>query len=133
MMEGMSRSEVSRRWVAASAARMEELRGRDLSLESYFGLIVDGVFLTKEVVVIVAVGLCRDGRKWILDFEVGSTESYEVCRDLLRRLVARGFTVEGRLFALVDGSPALEKAILEISMLSKSTSIIKRKPPNHLQ
>lgn len=113
-MEGMSRSEVSRRWVAASARGIEELRGRDLSKQRFFGLIIDGVFLAREIVVVVAVGLCTDGSKQVLDFEVGSTESYEVGRDLLRRLTGRGFRVEGRLFALLDGSPALEKAVLEL-------------------
>lgn len=113
-MDGMSRSEVSRRWVAASARGIEDLRGRDLSKQRFFGLILDGVFLTSEIVVVVAVGLCTDGSKQVLDFEVGSTESYEVCRDLLRRLTGRGFRVEGRLFALLDGAPALEKAVLEL-------------------
>lgn len=112
-LDGLSPSEVSRQWVASSVARIADLRGRDLSQESFFGIILDGVFLAREITVLVAVGLLADGRKMVLDFEVGSSESYEVSRTLLARITARGFRVAGRLFALVDGSAALEKAILE--------------------
>ena len=112
-LDGMSRSEVSRRWVVASAQRLAELRERDLSTETFFGLIMDGVVLSRGVVVLVAIGLCTDGRKLVLDFEVGSSENYEVCRELLRRLDQRGFQAAGRLYVLIDGSPALEKAVEE--------------------
>jgi hypothetical protein len=99
--------------VSASVKKIQQLRERDLSGERFFGLILDGVFLTREIVVLVGIGLCCDGRKKVLDFEVGSSENLEVARELIRRLVQRRFVVEGRLFAIVDGSPALEKAVLE--------------------
>jgi putative transposase len=99
--------------VVASAARIQDLRGRDLSKQQFFGIVLDGVFLAKEIAVVVAVGLCADGRKMVLDFEVGSSESYEVSRELVTRIIERGFRVDGKLFAVLDGSAALEKAILE--------------------
>lgn len=37
----LSSSEVSRQWVKHSARRIEELRGRDLSKDEYFGLMTD--------------------------------------------------------------------------------------------
>lgn len=100
-------------WVKRSAEKMMELRERDLSRDVYFGLIVDGVFLSRELVVIVAMGITQKGEKRMLDFAVGSTESYEVAKELLGRLKERGFSVEGRLFAILDGSPALRKALKE--------------------
>lgn len=103
----------SRLWVERSAGKLEELRSRELSKDIYFGLIVDGVFLSRELVVIVAMGITRDGTKQMLDFSVGSTESYEVAKELLGRLKERGFRVEGRLLAILDGSPALRKALME--------------------
>jgi len=108
----MSASEVSRQWVRHSAARIEELRGRNLSKDEYFGLMMDGVFL-KEVVVLVALGIKSDGSKEVLDFSVGSSENYEVARLLCSRLVERGFNVKGRLLAVLDGAKALHKAIKE--------------------
>lgn len=109
----ISPSLASRLWVERSSEKLMELRERDLSQEKYFGLIIDGVFLSRELVVIVAMGITRSGEKRILDFAVGSTESYEVARELLGRLKERGFCVEGRLFAILDGSPALRKALKE--------------------
>jgi len=109
----ISSSQVSRQWALRSAQRLEELRSRDLSQEKYFGLVVDGVALSQELVVVVALGLREDGRKQMLDFAVGSTESYEVVRELLARLRERGFHVKGRLLAILDGAKALHKAVLE--------------------
>lgn len=111
--QALSASELSRRFVAHSARRLEELRGRDLSQEAYLGLLIDGVFLSRELVVIVALGIRRDGSKQVLDFCSGSTESYEVARGLLARLVERKFNVPGRLYAVLDGAKALHKAVME--------------------
>ena len=49
-------------------------------------------------------------------FRVGSSESKQVCRDLLSNLVRRGLSApEGRyLFAVLDGSEALKRALLEV-------------------
>jgi transposase-like protein len=110
----LSASEISRRWAVHSAQRLEELRGRSLIGEEYFGLMIDGVFLTRELVVIVALGITSEGCKKILDFSVGSTESYEVSRDLVSRLTERGFKAKGRLLAVLDGAKALHKAVIEI-------------------
>jgi len=110
----LSASVVSRQWVVQSAHRLEQLRSRDLSQERYCGLLIDGVVLGAELVVVVALGLTVDGRKQILDFSVGSTESYEVARDLLARVRARGFRVSGRLLAVLDGAKALHKAVREL-------------------
>jgi transposase-like protein len=78
-------------------------------------LMVDGVFLSNELCVIVAIGVDRDGRKHVLDFEVGATESALNAKRLLERLESRGLKPpEGsRLLALCDGSKALQKAIKE--------------------
>ena len=108
-----SKSTVSRLWAAGSAEKLNELRSRDLSGDAYFGLVMDGIVLSRELTVIVAVGLCSDGRKVILDFAVGSSESYEVVKDLVVRIRKRGFKVEQRLFAVLDGAEALRKAVTE--------------------
>ena len=109
---GVSKSNVSRLWIEAGAKRIEELRTRDLAAPSWLALMLDGIVLSKDQTAIVALGVTADGTKQILDFELGSTENYEVCRDLVRRLTMRGFMPAGRLLAVLDGSQALKKALL---------------------
>ena len=108
-----SKSGVSRMWAAGSAEKLGELRSRDLGSLPFYGLVMDGIVLSRGLVVVVAVGLCRDGSKLVLDFAVGSSESYELTKELVVRVRERGFRVDGRLLALLDGSKALHKAVLE--------------------
>lgn len=112
-LQGASRSEVSRQWVERSARSIQRLRERSLGENMFFGLIIDAVFLAREIAVLVAIGLCVDGSKKVLDFEVGSSENHELCRQLLERLESRGFAFKGKPFAILDGSAPLEKAVLE--------------------
>ena len=110
---GFSASEVSRHWVSGSLRYLAMLRDRDLQAEPVAVLMLDGIVLSEAVVVIVALGVLGDGRKRMLDFEVGSTESYEVGRELLERMDRRGVRFGGRPLCLLDGSPALKRAVKE--------------------
>lgn len=110
---GFSASEVSRHWVSGSLRYLAMLRDRDLRAEPVAVLMLDGIVLSEAVVVIVALGVLRDGCKRMLDFEVGSTESYEVSRALLERLDRRGVRFGGRPLCLLDGSTALKRAVKE--------------------
>ena len=62
---------------------------------------------------IAAIGITADGRKHVLDFELGSSESTEVARDLMSRLTKNGFHCDRRLLAVLDGSAALRSAVKE--------------------
>lgn len=110
---GFSASEVSRHWVSGSLRYLAMLRDRDLQAEPVAVLMLDGIVLSEAVVVIVALGVFGDGRKRMLDFEVGSTESYEVGRALLERLDRRGIRFGGRSLFILDGSTALKRAVKE--------------------
>ncbi|MCF7792161.1 MAG: transposase [Victivallales bacterium] len=112
-VSGISKSSVSRLWVKEGIKCIEKLRNRELSGEKFFGLILDGISLSDDLHAIVALGLTNDGRKLILDFQLGNSESKEVCNDLLKRLVSRGFKTEHRLFSVIDGSRSLRKSLLE--------------------
>lgn len=107
-----SKSSVSRLWVKEGLKKVEELRGRELGGELFFGIILDGIELSEDMTAVVAIGLTCDGRKLVLDFQVGSSESREVCDDLLDRLVRRGFKPVERLFCVLDGSDALKGSVL---------------------
>lgn len=109
---GLSKSNVSRLWAEAGVRLVEELRARDIASPTWLVLMLDGIVLSKDQTAIVALGITADGKKHILDFELGSTENYEVCRDLVGRLVTRGFTTAGRLLAVLDGSLSLKKAVV---------------------
>jgi putative transposase len=109
---GFSASEVSRHWAEGSSRYLEMLRGRDLRAEPLAILMLDGIVLSGELVVIVALGVLGDGRKRMLDFEVGSAESYEVGRVLMERLDQRGVRFGGRPLCILDGSAALKRTVL---------------------
>ena len=56
-----------------------------------------------------------DGEKKVLDFEIGSSESTEVCKTLLRRIKKRGFRcVTSKRLVTKDDSDTLERAIQEV-------------------
>lgn len=109
----VSKSSVSRLWIKAGKKFIDELRTRDIASRDWVVLMLDGIVLSKDETGIAAIGVAADGTKHVLDFEIGSTENYEVCRDLMKRLVERGFTTSRRLLAVLDGSSALKKAVLK--------------------
>jgi putative transposase len=110
----MSKSAASRHWIEATAAKISELRERDLRGTKFLGLMLDGVALAADAVVVVALGLTCDGQKVILDFEPGASENTAVAKALVARLQARGFApIPGhRFFAVLDGSAPLQSAVL---------------------
>jgi len=110
---GTSKSNVSRHWQQAGHTFVDQLRDRDLSQFDWTVLMLDGIRLSKDQLAIVAIGITADGDKHVLDFDLGSTENAEVCRALMRRLVARGFDCDRRLPAVLDGSDALRKVVKE--------------------
>jgi putative transposase len=110
---GTSRSNVSRLWQEVGHQFVDELRGRDLSQGDWLVLMLDGLVLSKDQTAVVAIGIDVAGQKHVLDFELGSSENREVCVDLLRRVTARGFASQRRLFVVLDGSAALKSALVE--------------------
>jgi len=108
---GVSRSSASRLWQDAGSKFIDVLRGKDLTTQTWCVLMLDGIRLSKDQVAVVAIGIDHEGRKHVLDFALGSSESLEAARELVGRIVSRGFKCEHRLFALLDGSDALRGAV----------------------
>jgi len=106
-----SSSSVSRLWVEEGRKLFAAFRERGLAGEAWFALMVDGVQLAHDLVAVVAVGLTVDGRKVVLDFELGASENIEVSSRLLARLKPRGVTFAGPPLAILDGGVALVKAV----------------------
>jgi transposase-like protein len=111
----VGKSAIAQQWARKGAVQLEALRSQDLGQTKWAVLLVDGVFLSSELCVIVVIGVDWEGRKHVLDFEVGATESALSAQRLFEKLVQRGFSAPKgyRLLVLCDGSRALQKAIKE--------------------
>ena len=115
---GSSRSQLSRLWRDVGREKFAQLRHRSLAQGEdgkaldWLALMLDGIELSADLVAIVAVGILVDGRKRVLDFELGASENAATAEALLDRLIRRGFaTAKNRpLLAVLDGSKALRKA-----------------------
>jgi len=115
---GVKKSNVSRLWQEAGSKFIEKFRGKDLTSITWCALMLDGIHLSSEQTAVVALGIDSEGRKHVLDFALGSSESLEVSREVMSRIVARdfgcGFGCEHRLYVVLDGSDALRGAAKEM-------------------
>ena len=109
----VSKSEASRMWAEKSREQLEMLRVRPLDDADWLCVLVDGVWLTRELCVVVAVGIDTEGNKRVLDFEQGPSESTATVEALLKRLGNRGVSAKGgrRLLVLRDGSSAIAAGV----------------------
>jgi len=107
---GIEKSSVSREFVAASAAQLEELCEKKLQGLDLVAILVDGIHLGKQVLV-VALGIENSGEKHVLGLWQGATENTTVVKELLEDLVARGLSTERRYLFVIDGAKALRAGI----------------------
>jgi putative transposase len=110
---GTSRSAVSRRFVARTETALAEMLAADLSELDLIGLMIDGVFFAEHLCV-VALGIDITGHKHPLALVEGSTENATLVRDLLVDLRERGLDVTKPVLAVLDGSKALRRAVLDV-------------------
>ena len=107
-----SRTEISRLLQKHGAECFHDFRNRDISNIKVVALMLDGIWLSSDMIAIAALAVDDAGRKHFLDFEIGSSENYTNAVALTTRLVERGIEiVPARLLALLDGSAALSKAV----------------------
>lgn len=111
--QSLGKSSASRMWVEKSLEQLQELRTRDISTWDIVGLMIDGIRLAEGIWVIIALGIDLAGKKMMLDFEQGSSESATSVGELISRLVKRGVGTEKarRLLIVRDGSQAIKSAI----------------------
>jgi putative transposase len=108
-----SKSAVSRRFVAATETALAELLAADLSGLDLVALMVDGVHFGEHCCV-VALGIDIDGTKHPLALVEGSTENATLVTDLLVGLRERGLEVSRPILAVIDGSKALRRAVVDV-------------------
>lgn len=106
---GFKKSSVSRKWIKATAKKLDELQNRSLSELDIRTVFIDGKRFHKQGV-IVALGIAVTGRKYVLGIYQSSSENSQACRNLLNDLEKRGLPESGLIF-VVDGGSGLNKAL----------------------
>jgi putative transposase len=108
-----SKSAVSRRFVAATETALAQLLAADLSGLDLVAFMVDGVHFGEHCCV-VALGIDLDGTKHPLALVEGSTENATLVTDLIVGLRERGLDVTKPILAVLDGSKALRRAVVDV-------------------
>jgi transposase-like protein len=109
----VSRSSVSRRYVAMTTKQMTAWLTTPLGDRHFPIVMIDGIHLGDHLV-LIALGIDTEGKKQVLGLREGDTENGQVAKALLRDLVERGLDPElARLF-VIDGAKALRSAIRKV-------------------
>lgn len=107
---GLSSSTVSRGFIEASAAQLQELQERDLSSEDVVAVFLDGKTFA-DATMVVALGITMSGEKRFLGFVETDTENEKVLTPFLRSLVERGLDTSQGLLVILDGGKGLRSAV----------------------
>jgi putative transposase len=108
---GLSKSAVSRRFVALSAARMKEWMASDLSSLDLLVIQIDGIHMDEDLILVAAIGVDAKGDKHPLGLIEGATENAATVQALIDDLVERGLDPAVPRLFIIDGAKALSKAI----------------------
>lgn len=106
----ISKSAVSRRFVALTKHALDTLMERDLGQLKPVVLMIDGLHVAGHML-IAAMVIDIDGYKHPVALRAGATENARVVTDLLADLVDRGLDASCGLLVVVDGSKALAAAV----------------------
>lgn len=109
----VSRSAVSRRFVALTQKRMRQWLGRPLDDLDLRVVMIDGKAFRKHCL-LIALGLDSQGKKHVLGIREGTTENAAVAKALLRDLIDRGLPSDRGMLFLIDGAKALSSAISSV-------------------
>lgn len=93
LQSSVSKSSVSRRFAALSAAQLGEHFSRRLERLDLPVVLVDGIHF-RDRIVLIALGIDSEGEKHVLGLREGSTENATVVKALLSELVDRGLDAE---------------------------------------
>src|ERR1700686_1392115 len=108
---GLSKSAVSRRFVALSTAHMKKWLASDLSGFDLLVIQIDGIHMDEDMTLVAAIGVDAKGDKHPLGLAEGATESAATVQALVENLIERGLDPAVQRLFIIDGSKALSKAI----------------------
>jgi transposase-like protein len=107
---GVSKSQISREFIAASAEQFKALCERRFDDIDILVVYIDGIQFG-DCHVIVALGVDSGGYKHVLGLREGSSENSQVATDLLKDMAERGVGSDRYRLFVIDGSKALRCAI----------------------
>jgi len=122
---GVSKSAVSRHFVALSGGRLREWLATDLSGLDLMVVQIDGIHISEHLMLVAAIGIDAEGVKHPLAVAEGATENAAVVDPAVPRLF------------IIDGSKALSKAIrrsfgrhtpIQRCQIHKARNIMERLP-----
>ena len=108
----VSKSSVSRRFVALTSAQLATWLARPLDEVDVRIVFIDGLHF-REHVILLALGVDSQGQKHVLALHEGTTENATVCQALLTDLRARGLDLDRPMLVVIDGGGGLRKALRE--------------------
>src|SRR5881628_1677738 len=106
----VSKSSVSRRFVALTSAQLTTWLAQPLDEIDVRIIIIDGLHF-RDHVILVALGVDSQGQKNVLALREGTTENATVCKALLADVRERGLDLERPVLFVIDGGTGLRKAI----------------------
>jgi putative transposase len=109
----LKKSSIDKAFMERADERLRLFEARTFEKERFVGLFVDGKYLAGEQMVI-ALGVTEQGLKRPLGFIQTSSENSTSISQLFRSLVERGFSSEGGLLCVLDGSKGISKAVSEV-------------------
>ena len=109
----ISRSSVSRRFVAMSQARLDATLHAPLDDRNWASLMIDGIQFGEHVIVI-ALGIDTTGAKHVLGLREGSTENATLCKEMLSDMVSRGLPADQSILIVIDGGKGIRKAVGQV-------------------
>jgi putative transposase len=110
---GLSRSTISRRYMRATARKLQALQERRLDAYDFVALLLDGKTFVDDTMVI-ALGITLRGEKVLLGFVQTGTENATTCAVFLRSLLDRGLRVTDGVLVVLDGSKGLRRAVQDV-------------------
>ncbi|MCP5498658.1 MAG: transposase [Leptospiraceae bacterium] len=95
-----------------SRKKLDEFKNRKFENHKFFAVFIDGTNVGGQSIV-TALGVDIEGNKHFLGFSEGSTENYEITKELLVSFRERGLKFTDKVIFILDGSGSLKKAIKE--------------------
>ncbi len=136
---GVEKSAVSDNFIEAIREKLKELLERPLDELQLCAMLIDGTpFRDRQM--IVALGICNDGRKTVLGLREGATENATVVGELLSDLAGRGLDFRVPRLYVLDGGKALaaavrrhagEAAVIQRCQVHKRRNVVDHLPEEH--
>lgn len=110
---GLSASTMSRRYIRASARKLQELLERRLDGYDFVALVLDGKVFADDTLV-TALGITVQGEKVLLGFVETGTENETACAEFLQHLGTRGLRTDQGLLVVLDGGKGPRAAVRRV-------------------